>query len=149
HATIRSALLNQAGRVGATVAVLLDLDGRVEVSSTDDPSPAIGSGFTPLPEGAALEMVSHRVVYLGGVPYQTVTVPLHAPVTVAWVMLGFPIDEALAAHLQSLTGLTVSFVRFTGSAPPLVLASTLPRDAVGAALSGIDAKRYDAQQTGT
>src|SRR5262245_33906186 len=147
HATIRSALLNQAGRVGATVAVLLDLDGRVVVSSTDDASSTVGSGFTPLPEGAALEMVSHRVVYLGGVPYQTVTVPLHAPVTVAWVMLGFPIDEALATHLQSLTGLAVSFIRFTGSAPH-VLASTLPRDAVGTALAGLDPMRYDAQQTG-
>ena len=85
--------------------------------------------------------MSHRVVYLGGVPYQTVTVPLRAPVTVAWVMLGFPIDEALAAHLQNLTGLAVSFVRFAGSAPH-VLASTLPRDAVAAALLGIDPLRY-------
>ena len=147
HATIRSALLNQAGRVRATVAVLLDLDGRVEVSSTDDGVSTIGSGFTPLPEGAALETVSHRVVYLGGVPYQTVTVPLRAPVTVAWVMLGFPIDEALAARLQSLTGLAVSFVHFTGSAPH-VLASTLSRDTVGTALAGIDPTRLDAQQTG-
>ena len=40
-------------------------------------------------------------MYLGGVPYQTVTVPLRAPVTIAWVMLGFPIDDALATHLQS------------------------------------------------
>src|SRR4029078_12630728 len=124
--TIRSALLNQASRVRATVAVLLALDGRVEVSSMDD-SVSAGPGFTPLPEGAALETVSHRVVYLGGVPYQTVTVPLHAPVTGAWVMLGVQIDEARAARLQSLTGLAVSFVHFTGSAPH-VLASTLPRD---------------------
>src|SRR4029079_3321807 len=147
HATIRSALLNQAGRVRATVAVLLDLDGRVEVSSSDDAVSAIGSGFTPLPEGAALETVSHRVVYLGGIPYQTVTVPLRAPVTVAWVMLGFPIDEALAARLQSLTGLAVSLVHFTEPAPH-VLASTLPRDTVGTALAGIDPTRLDAQQTG-
>ena len=148
HATIRSALLNQANRVRATVAVLLDLDGRVEASSTDDALAPVGSGFTPLPEGPSLGAASHRVVYLGGVPYQTVTVPLRAPVTVAWVMLGFPIDEALAAHVQSLTSLDVSFVRFTGSVPH-VLATTLPRDAVGAALSGIDPMRYDAQQTGT
>src|SRR3954453_23136907 len=53
HATIRSALLNQAGRVKATVAVLLDLDGRIEVSSTDDGLSPIGTSFTPLPEGAA------------------------------------------------------------------------------------------------
>ena len=140
HPTIRSALINHAGRVHATVAVLFDADGNVVVSSTDDAL----SGFTPLREGASPE----SVVYLGGVPYQTVTVPVRAPVTVAWVMLGFPIDEALAAKLQSLTGLAISFVRFTGSVPR-ILVSTLPHDDLGTALSGLDAARYDAQQTGT
>ena len=147
HPTIRSALINHAARVHATVAVLLDLDGSVEVSSTDDAVSTIGSALTPLPEGASLETVSHRVMYFGGVPYQTVTVPLRAPVTRAWVMLGFPIDEALAAHLQSLTGLAVSFVRFTGGVPHII-ASTLPRDDLATALSGLDPARYDAQRTG-
>src|SRR5690606_21397054 len=36
-ATIRSALLNHAGRVGATVGLLLDLDGAVAVSTSDVP----------------------------------------------------------------------------------------------------------------
>jgi diguanylate cyclase (GGDEF)-like protein len=146
HPTIRSALLNHAGRVGATVAVLLDLDGGVIVSSADGAQPAYGAGFTPLPHGTSLESVGHRVVYLGGVPYQTVTVPLRAPVTVAWVMLGFPIDAALATHLESLTGLSVSFVRFAGSAPQMV-ASTLPREAYGVALGGLDAAEFDAQRS--
>jgi diguanylate cyclase (GGDEF)-like protein len=145
--TIRSALVNHAGRVRATVAVLLDLDGNVVVSSTDAALGSYGSGFTPLPQGASLESVSHRVVYLGGVPYQTVTVPLRAPVTVAWVMLGFPIDDALARHLESLTGLAVSFMKFNGALPQM-LASTLPRDDYGAALAGIDPSRYEPQRTG-
>jgi diguanylate cyclase (GGDEF)-like protein len=148
QATIRSALLNHAGRVGATVAVLLDLDGAVVVSSAEALGAPSGAGFTPLPTGAALESVSHRVVYLGGVPYQTVTVPLRAPLTVAWVMLGFPIDGGLATHLQSLTGLAVSFVRF-GGAMPQMLASTLPREAYSAALKGLDVNGRDAAQTGT
>jgi len=149
HPTIRSALINHAGRVrGATVAVLLDLDGGVVVSSTDAANAACSSGFTPLPQGASLETVSHRVVYLCGMPYQTVTVPLRAPVTVAWVMLGFPIDDALATHLEGLTGLEVSFVRFNGAVPQM-LASTLPREDYGPALAGLDAGRYEAQRTGT
>jgi diguanylate cyclase (GGDEF)-like protein len=145
--TIRSALLNHAGRVRATVAVLLDLDGNVVVSSTDAALGGYGSGFTPLPQGASLESVSHRVVYLGGVPYQTVTVPLRAPVTVAWVMLGFPIDGALAAHLEGLTGLAVSFVRFNGAVPQM-LASTLTHDDYAAALAGLASDRYEPQRTG-
>jgi hypothetical protein len=44
HPTIRSALINHAGRVrGATVAVLLDLDGGVVVSSTDAANAACSS----------------------------------------------------------------------------------------------------------
>jgi len=148
HPTIRSALINQAGRVKATIAVLLDLDGNIVVSSTDATSAAYGSGFTPLPQGASLESVSHRVVFLGGVPYQTVTVPLRAPVTRAWVMLGFPIDDALAARLQGLTGLGVSFVKFNGAVPQM-LASTLPHEDYGVALAGLDGGKYEAQRTGT
>jgi diguanylate cyclase (GGDEF)-like protein len=146
QATIRSALINQTSRVGATVAALLDLDGAVTVSSSDEAG-SFGVGFTPLPHGESLESVSHRVVYLGGVPYQTVTVPLRAPVTVAWVMLGFPIDEALAAHLQNLTGLAVSFVRYTGSTGQTI-ASTLPREAQADALVGLDPGRSEPQRTG-
>jgi diguanylate cyclase (GGDEF)-like protein len=146
QATIRSALVNQTGRVGATVAALLDLDGAVTVSLSEESS-AYGAGFTPLPQGESLESVSHRVVYLGGVPYQTVTVPLRAPVTVAWVMLGFPIDEALAGHLQSLTGLAVSFVRYTGSAGQTIV-STLPREAQADAIVGLDQGRSEPQRTG-
>ena len=146
QATIRSALINHAGRVGATVAALLDLDGAVIVSSSEE-SGAYGAGFTPLPQGESLESVSHRVVYLGGVPYQTVTVPLRAPVTVAWVMLGFPIDDAFATHLENLTGLAVSFVRYTGNAGQTIV-STLPRDAQVAALVGLDPGRSEPQRTG-
>lgn len=146
HATIRSALLNHARRVGATVAMLLDLDGAVEVATTD--SPDYGAGFTPLPHGASLESVSNRVVFLGGIPYQCVTVPLRAPTTVAWVMLGFPIDNALAAQLEGLSGLAVSFVQFSASGPHM-LASTLPRQSHWAALAGLDPARLEPQRTGS
>src|SRR6185295_26556 len=145
----RSALINHAGRVrGATVAVLLDLDGGVVVSSTDAANAACSSGFTPLPQGASLETVSHRVVYLCGMPYQTVTVPLRAPVTVAWVMLGFPIDDALATRLKGLTGLAVSFVRYAGAGPPQIVASTLPHETQEAAFAPLDLGHFGAQRSG-
>ncbi|HEX5048619.1 MAG TPA: EAL domain-containing protein [Gammaproteobacteria bacterium] len=145
--TIRSALANQAGRASAPVALLLDLDGNVVASSAGDEDTAYGAGFTPLPQGASLESVSNRVVPLGGVPYWTVTVPLRVPDTRAEVMLGFPIDEELAARLQSLTGLSVSFVRFAGASPPQVIVSTLPRESRTAALAGVEPGLFGAQKT--
>jgi diguanylate cyclase (GGDEF)-like protein len=145
QATIRSALRNHAGRAGATVALLLDLDGKVTVSSNDDAH--YGAGFTPLSAAEIADEFPHHVIKLDGVPYQTVTVPLRAPLTVAWVMLGFPIDETLARHLQSLTGLSVSFLALRGATPE-ILASTLPADEQQKALRGLDPKRTDAQTTG-
>jgi diguanylate cyclase (GGDEF)-like protein len=148
HATIRSALVNHAARVGATVAALLDVDGTVLVSSAEDGGSAHAAALTALTHGESLESVAQRVVFLGGLPYQTVTVPLRAPVTVGWVMLGFPIDDALAANLRSLAGFEVSFVHL-GSGGTQIIASTLPRDVRVNALTGLDPTRQDAQQAGT
>ena len=149
HPTIRSALINHAARVrGATVAVLLDLDGGVVVSSTDAATAACGSGFTPLPQGASLETVSHRVVDLCGMPYQTVTVPLRVPVT---RRLG---DARLSDRRRARDAPPGSHgprgvVRAFQWRVPQMLASTLPRDEYGPSLAGLDAGRYEAQRTGT
>ena len=146
EATIRSVLRNHAGRVGASVAALLDLDGNVKVSVTADDRvmPAFPSGaFAAIEEGAR-----HRVIDIGGVPYETVTVPVRAPDIRAWVMLGFPIDYALVTQLKDLTGLEVSFLSVSGFAPRVVT-STLPIEARASALAGLDPQRTDAQRIGT
>ncbi len=77
EATIRSVLHNHASRVEAAVAALLDLDGTVEVSSTADGRQV--PGFPSVPVAAFEEGRRHTVINIGGVPYQTVTVPLRAP----------------------------------------------------------------------
>ncbi len=144
-ATIRSVLRNHATRVGASVAAVLDLDGIVKVSwATDERSvPAFPSGaFAAIEDGAR-----HSVVNIGGARYQTVTVPLRAPDIRAWVMLGFPIDYALAAQLKELTGLDVSFLSMSGVAPR-ILSSTLPESVQASALDGLDPQRIDAQRVG-
>jgi hypothetical protein len=146
EATIRSVLLNHASRVpDARVAALLDPDGRVVVSSTVDAQQV--PGFPSVPFATLEEGTRYRVINIGGVPYQTVTAPLRAPVTIAWVMLGFPIDDALATHLQSLTELDVSFVSVAG-ASKRVLSSTLPDGLRSKAILGLDPARSDAQRTG-
>ena len=143
-ATIRSVLRNAASRVGAPVAALLDLDGRVLVSTSADDRPVV------VPSIAVHELEQEardRVVNIGGLPYQTVTVPLKAPATVAWVMLGFPIDDALAVQLANLTELDVSFVS-AQSGGPRVLVSTLPESQRAGAVEGLDAHSTELQRTG-
>ena len=107
-ATARSALRNHANRVQASAAAVLNLDGTVRVSFTSDdrPVPSFPSAtFAAIENGSV-----HGVIDIGGVPYQTVTLPLRAPDIRAWVMLGFPIDYALATQLKDLTGVDVSFL---------------------------------------
>ena len=146
EATIRSLLRNHASRVDASFAALLDLDGAVEVSATADGRPV--AALPSVPFGSLEEGTRHRVVLVGGVPYQTVTVPLRAPDLRAWVMLGFPVDYALAAQLKDLTGLDVSFLSMSGVAP-WVLSSTLPESAQASALAGLDPKQSAAQHVGS
>ena len=62
-------------------------------------------------------------------------------------MLGFPIDDALATHLQGLTELDVSFVSVTGLSTR-VLSSTLPETTRAKAIANLDPARSDAQRTG-
>jgi diguanylate cyclase len=144
HSTIRSALRNNAARAGATVALLLGLDGTVTVSSNGEEAP-----HTPTPLSATQigDDFPHHVVTIDGVPYQTVTVPLKAPLPIARVMLGFPIDETLARHLQSLTGLAVTFLSTPGVGSE-ILASSLPASDSTAAIDGLDTARDEAQRTG-
>jgi diguanylate cyclase (GGDEF)-like protein len=142
--TIRSVLRNHARRVDASVAALLDLDGSVKVTATvDERRPASFPSF-PL---ESLEEGTH-VLHIGGGAYHAVTVPLLAPDLRAWVMLGFPIDDALATELKDLTGLEVSFL-YVGGVTPRVLGSTLGEAARSGALADLDPVRTDPQRTGT
>ena len=145
-ATARSALRNHANRVQASAAAVLNLDGTVRVSFTSDDRtvPSFSSAaFAAIENGSP-----HSVIEIGGVPYQTVTVPLRAPDIRAWVMLGFPIDYALATQLKDLTGVDVSFLSVNGVAPR-ILSSTLPMEARPNALAGLDPALTDVQRGGT
>jgi len=133
RATIESALRNHAARAGATVAVLLDLDGRVLASTAELAGAGVPSSFLQRDDPAQLD---HIVTHIGGKSFQTVTVPVRAPVVVAWVMLGFAIDSELATHISNLTGLETTFVRF-GLGKVDTVASTLDLEQRDAATRGL------------
>jgi diguanylate cyclase (GGDEF)-like protein len=63
---------------------------------------------------------------IDGKPYQAVMVSIDAPLPIAWVMMGFAIDQALAYRLQQLTGLMVSFYAESSQYQPY-LVSTYPQ----------------------
>jgi len=103
--TMQSALSNQAGRIGADLAVLYAPSGRVLTATTPELAQQAGAGLR-LPEGSR----AAPFALVGGRPYQIVFAPLHAPQVIAWVALGFALDRPLAQQLAALAGTEVSFV---------------------------------------
>lgn len=111
-ATIRSVLENHSRRVGADIAILLDLDGRL-IASTLDVDRAEFAAFRNLVADFDRGR-SEFAARISGNAYQLFSVPLRAPVRIAWVVLGFKIDLPLAQQIADLTGLDVSIVHGTG-----------------------------------
>jgi diguanylate cyclase (GGDEF)-like protein len=136
--TIRSVLLNHGGRVGADVAMVISLDGRIAAST----SPGLEQRefpFMDLIARAERERRVTTVVLLDGQPLQIVVVPVYAPQRIAWAAVGFALDDALAAELRGLTQLDVTFVVTGADGTTRAAATTLELGTRGA---------LDAQATG-
>jgi hypothetical protein len=65
-------------------------------------------------------------VLVGERLYQLVIVPVLSPLPVAWVAVGFSVNDALAQDLRKLTALHVSFLSHRSGEPWRIQASTLP-----------------------
>jgi len=124
--TIRSALANHSARIGADIAMLLDLDGNVLASTGGSPSGAELAQLRKMVMASDQTKAIDAVIYADGLPFQTLAVPLRAPLPIAWAVMGFQIDAQLAARIEALTGLDVSFVDLSRGPVDGVLGSTLP-----------------------
>lgn len=125
--TMVTALRNLRNRVGADEAALLDPERNLLAA---DPEVTVASErvtFGNLIDRAERtpSITASGVDFVGDRPYLLVTVPLMAPVPVAWISLGFDLNDALAAELKELTGAEVSIGRIEGG-QFVVYASTLP-----------------------
>lgn len=124
QAGVEAALAASAPRFKADLAMLVSLDGRVLASSRYPD--AFGEPF-PCPrmlqEAQDLGGGS-GYVRLEGQAYQVVLAPVRAPEPVAWLVLGFPVDDALAQEFQALAGAGVNFLS-VGDEGARVLASSL------------------------
>ena len=125
-ATIRLAMQNWRDRIKASFMVLVSLEKRTLYDS--DESRRDGLPFD-LPDLIAAaeghETLEARGLMLrDGKLYAVVVVPLLAPEPIAWICLGFRIDDAFATELGGLTNQAVSFFEDAGPPPWRILAST-------------------------
>ena len=129
HATILSVLANHATRVGAAAMILVSLDGRVLVDSLHPAGEPRGFEYADLLGRAQDSGHAAATVAIDGRLYQLVVVPVLAPEPIAYVAIGFRVDDAVAREMGELTGLEVSFLSTPSRAERSVAASTLLAEA--------------------
>src|SRR5438876_265816 len=106
--TIASVLMKYGRRIDASLMMIIGLDQRV---LGDTLNTAIDKPFA-FPDLIAEAETSQRasaMVLIDGRLYQLVVVPVLAPTPIAWVVIGFIVDDNLTRDLQRLTRLDVSF----------------------------------------
>ena len=125
--TIVSALDNLRRRVGATEVGYLGLDGtvlhRASARNGTDIAPVAAHLKSQNPISSASE-----IMLVGGQPYQAVLVPVKAPRLIGWILIAFPLDDALKTDMKRLSGLDLTLLsRATGREPWAVSMTALTR----------------------
>lgn len=125
--TISSALANQADRINAKIAFLVDLDGALLADSRDTDQAMHPKQVPGLFENLQQGKMTSGLYMIDRHLYQLVAVPVKAPLPVAWIIFGSPVDDELAAKMCGLTTADVSFVGALKAGDWTVFASSLPR----------------------
>jgi adenylate cyclase len=109
--TLRSALTSFRTRVDADLVALLSLDGELLAETRVGPS-AIDR-YQILQKRADQSESARAIGYaiVDGTVHSLVVVPLQAPDIVAWIVVGFRLDDAFVAMLKRETGVGISLAR--------------------------------------
>jgi EAL domain-containing protein (putative c-di-GMP-specific phosphodiesterase class I)/GGDEF domain-containing protein len=101
EATIRSALDNLKGRLGLDMAFMVTTDGKV-ISDDARLTGAAGEGVY---KALSADEDASGVFMVGDAPFQAVTVPIQAPVTIGWVVFASRLDGAEMTALERLSSI--------------------------------------------
>jgi diguanylate cyclase len=124
--TIRDALVNNAERIEASHALLIDIDRTIKASTTGELQGNLEKSILQLVDRAEQNGSANGIGIVDNHPYQLVVVPVKAPVTISWVAMAFAIDKKIAADMRELTPLQVSIFSSTQQGNWMIDASTLP-----------------------
>ena len=141
--TIASVLANHGDRIGATVMMLVGLDRRV-LADTAGTTTGQRFAFPDLLETTDGREKSPAMVVMRGQVHQLVVVPILAPLPVAWLAVGFKVDDALAQELHRLTRLQVSFMTRPVDADWRIQATTLDDEGRRLLLADMNAGHFAA-----
>ena len=122
--TIASALRNHGARIGASVAGLLDTEFAPRALHTG------GAAMAPqavhdIVEALVRDGSASRIALVDGHPHQFVAVPMRAPLTIGWVVMGFPLGDAVVQDMHALSGLHVTLLAVPDGGPARLAGTTL------------------------
>ncbi|MES2017471.1 MAG: EAL domain-containing protein [Pseudomonadota bacterium] len=110
RATIESALQNNATRARADLTMLIDGERKVTVSSGIATAGALEKLVLGLLDRAEQPGGTSAIAIVDQKPVQIVIMPVKAPITIAWVVMGFAIDRQMAIDMQDLSALDVAIL---------------------------------------
>jgi diguanylate cyclase (GGDEF)-like protein len=108
--TIVSVLSNHGARIGSSLAMWIGTDGAIKASTLKEPLPDLARNAAALVEQVQQGGNSANTVLINHHLFQIVAVPVKAPLTIGWVVMGFPIDSNLVADMKALSSLQVSIM---------------------------------------
>jgi adenylate cyclase len=125
RATVLSVLENHQARIRADVMQLVSLDRELLADTLHPGRTGLPFSLPEMIARAERRQDASTIAVIDGRPYQMVAVPLLAPLPIAWICVGFIIDDQVAKDLQQLTNLQVTFLGRRPQGGLTALASTL------------------------
>lgn len=110
--TLVSALENHGERAGASFSIITDAQYRIQASSHADLIALAPLVKRVIKRAESTEDLgdSGVIVAVGGHVHQLVAVPIRAPLTVGWVIMGFELDARLVRDMKQLTDMDLAIV---------------------------------------
>ncbi len=127
--TILSAVSNHQSRINADIAFFYSNQHEKLIASGSVSEPEAHALILKLIDSAANGGENRTFIILKKQPYQLVAVPVKAPITIGWIVMGFEINNKLADSLHTLSNLEVTFISQSSDSRWLSNASTLGADA--------------------
>ncbi len=118
RATLSAALGNHGERLGASIALFADTRTRLRVGTEEEAAavqPLLSDLFKPGPNQD--DPLGPRVMQVLDEPIQVVTVPVKAPLTVGWVVMGLKLNDRLLTDMRQLAGVEVAVLTRAKNAP--------------------------------
>jgi diguanylate cyclase (GGDEF)-like protein len=126
--TIESALVNSARRAKASLTMLVSGEREVNITTGIGNSARLTKMVLGMLDRAEQGDGAVAVAVVDRKPYQIVVMPVKAPATIAWVVMGFAIDNQMVADMKDLSELEVVVVTREGEGAWLPVETTLPRN---------------------